>query len=70
MHPSCLMIGDPGLDGGREGWDPMRAGHARSLCDWQVLSYAVQESRVALGLRVASRETSLLVHGEEVAEAD
>lgn len=44
--------------------------HTRSDCDWQILSYAVGGSRVALESYVAGLETSLLVtsaYGKEVA---
>lgn len=62
------MINDPGLDG-RQGLDPCGQG-TRSHCDWQMLSYAVENAALPLSRLVASRETSLLVHGKEVAEAD
>lgn len=49
---------------------PLWAEHTRSQCDWQMLSYAVRKAALPLSRLVASRETSLLVHGKEVAEAD
>lgn len=70
MHPSCLMIGDPGLDGGREGWGPCGQGTPGAIATGRCLVMRFRKAALPLGCVSLVVKHRLLVHGEEVAEAD